>query len=277
MLNQLGKVPYATVYNFQPWTAVNKQADLKSSLHYPDNLMKSLRRSKIVSQVAVYPLGEEKRHYRHNTFYTLKLPTGNNLSQYKTYNGSISLDMLRHQSGLIDIFLAFINLYPDYLVEIDWNKEFPYSTTVKDIMGREYNRKKTYCPDAFIRMTAPNQKQYDFIIEFERTKGHEQIKKEKFNICNSIKKFGSYGLSRHTRFLFFYTYELYNVYARPIEYQNEEIKKHQQVVENRLNSLIRDNKKILTDNYRFLPFHNCFRLNESIWLNSKGERVPLVN
>jgi len=32
MIKQFGKVPYATVYNFQPWTAVNKKADLKSSL-----------------------------------------------------------------------------------------------------------------------------------------------------------------------------------------------------------------------------------------------------
>lgn len=277
MLYQLGKVPYATVYNFQPWTAVNKQADLKSSLHYPDNLMKDLRRTKIVNQVPVYPVGEEKRNARHNTFYTLKSFSSEHVSQSQTYNGTIALDMRRHQSGLMDILLSFINLYPDYTIEIDCKKEFEYQKKITDSMGRKYSVKRKYLPDAFIKLTSPDQKEYHFIIEFERTKSNDQIRKEKFKTCNELNKFGTYGLSRYTKFLFFFTYEIYNVYARPIEYHKEEVKKHQQAVEYRLNSLIKDSKDLLNDCYRFLPFHNFYCLNEPIWLTKDLKKIALIN
>ena len=273
---QLCKIPYATIYNFQPWTR-KKSDDLQSSLQHPGKIFKTLSDKKIVNKVAVYPYDEDKRNFRKTTFYTLKVLSGGSLSHSQTYNGQIAYDMLRHQSGLMDILLAFINLYPDCLIDIDCKKEFPYKRKIKDARGNYNIYDRTYCPDAFIKLTTPNNKEYHFIIEFERTKSHEQIRKDKMEICNSLNKFGTYGISRHTRFLFFYTYELYNVFARPVEYNNPEIKKYQNSVEYRLNSLINDSQHLLNDNYLFLPFHDFYLLNKPIWLNSKKEKRMLVS
>lgn len=266
MTDQLKKVPYASVYNFQPWTAKNKNSKLTVSLQYADKLMKELRRTNIVKPVPVYPLGEEKRALRHKTFYTLK------------YNGDIAFDMLRHQSGLMDIFLGFINLYPDCIIEIDTKKTFAYEKEYRDNnIGKIQKINKKYNPDAFIKITTLDNKEYHFIIELERSKGHKDIRHNKFEVINSLKKFENYGISRHTKFLFFYTTEHYNVYTRPIEYRNEDTRRQQQFVEHSLYKLIKDNQDILNDNYRFISFHDYFNLNEAKFLNSKIQKVSLIS
>jgi hypothetical protein len=204
MLSQLNKVPYATLYNFQPWT-VNKTANLLTSLQWPDKILKQLRRSKALTRVPVYPYGEESRHLRHNTFYTAHQIASSNLTQSRIYNGQISFDMLRHQFALIDVLLAFINLYPAYNVEIDWNRSFPYAGRLDKKGGGFRSVKGNYNPDAVVKLTSfETGREYHYIVELERTKTHEQIR-DKFLLCNLLSKFGSYGLSRHTKFLFVIT------------------------------------------------------------------------
>jgi len=278
ILIQLGKIPYATNYNFQPWTSISKTSTLKDSLHFPYNLLMSLLKSGAIKRVPIYPSFDHKQLPRHETFYTTQKLDGNNKipqTLILNYDGEMAYSMIMHQSGLMDILLAFINLYPDYIIEIDCNKEFPYKKPMTDRQGRNYFVNRKYYPDAVIKMISPEQKEYDFIIEFERTKTNEQIRKEKFAVCNNLERFGTYGLSRHTKFLFFYTYDTYNVFTRPLEYGN--VKIQHTSIENRLNTLIKDSQKTyLNDTYRFLPFHDFYRLNQGIWLNSRREKVALV-
>lgn len=279
MIYQLGKVPYATVYNFQPWTSKNKNSKLKDSLQDPGKLIKKLMKSETVVKVPVYPPFEEKRHFRDNTFYALNGSLNKKYNtKYDIYLGQIAADLRRHQSGLIDIFLAFINLYPDYEIEIDWNRRFPYKKKIDNPYPRYIDkfRENNYVPDGVVKLTSRDMKEYYFIIEFERTKTAEQIRRDKFKVCNSLGKFETYGLSRYTKFLIIYTYELYNVYSRPIEYDQEEIKIQQQAVDHRLHNLIKTSQELISDTFRFMSFHNFYRLNETVWFNNKLEKVRLI-
>lgn len=279
MLHQLGKVPYASVYNFQPWTSVNKKSSLKASLKYPDKLLMELRKKSAVYPLRVYPFGEEKRNLRHTTFYSINNELRKYTNKRKKDPLVIAESNIRHQSGLMDIFLAFINLYPDYEISIEWDKSFCFEKRKKypnDESIKEYHS-SNYVPDGVIKLTSSDMKEYYFIIEFERTKTAEQIRKDKFRICNSIKKFQSYGLSRYTKFLFIYTYELYNVFARPIEYQNEDIIRQHQAVNHRLVNLIKTSQELISDTYRFMSFQDFYRLNETVWFNNKLEKVRLIS
>jgi hypothetical protein len=267
LIYQLGKVPYASVYNLQPWGSKNNNISLHSSLQYPDRLMMKLRKQGAVKKVPLYPAGEEKRHFRDHTFYSLKSTLNKSLLGSKSYNGYIALDMVRHQSGLMDIFFAFINLYPDYQIEIDVSKEFKY---IKNGI------KKTYEPDGFVKLISPDMKEYHFLIEFERTKSNKEIRNDKISKINDINKFGTYGLSRHTRVLIFYTYEIYNVYTRPNQYNDPAIKKYHDGVETRLKTLIKDNSDVLKNFILFLPFHKFHQLNRPIWKNHEKENLLLV-
>lgn len=279
MTYQLGKVPYASVYNFQPWTSVNKKSNLKVSLQYPDKLIKQLRKKNVVSPLKIYPFGEEKRNLRHTTFYLIDSEYRNYTNKRKKDPLAIASSQLRHQSGLVDIFLAFINLYPGYEISIEWDKSFNFQKTRKypgDKSIKDYHT-SSYVPDGVIKLISPDLKEYHFIIEFERTKTAEQIRSDKFRICNSLDKFEKYKLNHFTKFLIIYTYEFYNIHTRPIEYHQEETIRHQQAVDYRLNSLIKHSQEYLNDSYRFMSFHNFHRLNEAVWLNSKMQKVKLIS
>lgn len=274
LLSQLAKIPYATVYNFQPWTA--KTTDLLNSLQWPDKILRRLYKNKIVDRMPLYPEEEVKRNYREHTFYTVR---GERKKGTLGFLGNLSLSNVRHESGLMDILLAFINLYPDYEIEIDTTPEMPYTRTYNDSRAIKREFKKTYCPDAIIRMTSPEGREYNFIIEFERTKTHQQIRSEKFNTIPLLNRFHTYGLNKYTKFLFVYSYEFYNIYTRPSEYNRPEVQKHHQAIEGRLKTLIktsRDYDYLTQDIYYFLPFYDFYRLDKGVWLDRMARPVSLI-
>lgn len=137
--------------------------------------------------------------------------------------------------------------------------------------------KTSYIPDAIIKMKSPRNKEYHFIVEFERTKCGEDVRCNKSAVNRRLKPFNEYGLNKYIKFPYIYTYHSYNVFWRPLEYDVPEVQNLIKTSENSLVSLIQDSKTYLNDWFRFLPFHKFNILNQKEWLNYKGEKISLIN
>lgn len=190
--------------------------------------------------------------------------------------------MAMHQSGIRDILWGFIFLYPDYEVSIKFEPEYPFlEKTYFKRLGKtsynDFNNVLSYRPDALVKLISrDNKKEYDFLIELERTKRPIEIKKGKFDKIESLNLFSTYGLSENTKILIFYSYEKYNVYSRPLEYSNPIVKKEIDAVKSRIEQLLNYAKPYPNHKYRIIPFHDFYKLNEAVWYTPQGRRVKLI-
>jgi len=64
-------------------------------------------------------------------------------------------------------------------------------------------------------------REYDFILEFERTRTPKAIMEEKIRANEKIGNFRKYGLSKKTKFLYVFTTEHFDVTKRPVEYPGD--------------------------------------------------------
>lgn len=247
LLPIIKKLKMATVYHFQPWT-IKTSKNFTASLLWPTKLFGILRKQELIKPVTVYPyIG---RTFRHNTFYSHKAD-------------SISIRELDHQFGLTDVLMAFIQVYPDHDVEIQH---------VPVLKLKEGN----YRPDAIVKMTDRDQKEFHFIIEFERSRGEEAIYKDKLTKNERMPSFKELGLSEHTKILYIYAYERFNVYWRPNQYDLPHILQTIDTQNKKFEKLLKRASKLPDHKYRFLPYHQFVDLNKKVWSTPKGNRVSLI-
>ena len=264
ILHQISKLPYATIYNFQPWTYKNKEATLKSSLQWPYKIIRSLYKEKIIREIPIYPFRSIKRSSIPETFYTIHANPV--ISNGVSYRGRMSVMLTGHESGLMDILLAFLNLYSNSVISINTTPSF------------ELKDGYLYKPDAHIRITTSNNNVYDFLIEFERSASNSAISSKKIAKIDKMKKFSEYGLSRFTKFLFVFTIETYDVFLRPIQYTDIEVAKQQSLIDKRLFTLLEGLHKTVNQHlFRFMSFHDFYRLNDSVWYDPAKKRVKLID
>jgi hypothetical protein len=117
------------------------------------------------------------------------------------------------------------------------------------------------------------------LVEIERKKTIDRVFNEKIKryeaMLQAIEKNKSHNLSQFT-VLFVYTDIWWDVFLRPQEYNNPSIINHIDCVNALLKNLTQHYCKYLSEQrYRFIGFHNFYRLNEPIWFTSKGNRVLL--
>lgn len=246
MLPVLNKVQMATVYHFQPWLA-RQSKDFLGAMSRPTRQINKLFKEGLIKRVEIYP--PIRKTYRYDTFYSI--------TPRKIANREIE-----HQSGLIDVLMAFIYLYPDYDIRID------YTPLLK--WGNE-----AYKPDAIIRLASADlSKRYCFIVEFERSRDAAAIYKEKLLKNERMPDFERLGLPSMTKILYVYAYERFNVFWRPNQYQE-----HFDMLsfeDHRFQSLP-SRAKNLKKPYLFMKYSDFYRLNEPVWHHPKGNRVQLIN
>ncbi|MBS1516631.1 MAG: hypothetical protein JSS91_00930 [Bacteroidetes bacterium] len=278
VLEAIRMVWYATIYNFQPFLNT-KATNLTNGLLWTTKVFNKLKKQKRIQKIGLYPFFG--RMYRYNQFYEvnrMKHDKWDTFDRNPIFSLASSLAM--HQSGVRDILIGFIFLYPDYEVVIKIEPIFNFDYKKYCEKNPDVDEKKvgwTYRPDAWVKLISKdNKKEYDFIIEFERTKRPMDIKMNKLEKieCLNLKEC---GLSHFTKFLIFFTYQQYNAYWRPIEYDEPEVKKEIEAVENRLNQLLTYAKEYPEPRYRFIPFHDFYRLNEAVWYTPEGKKVQLIN
>lgn len=227
--------------------------------------------------MTVYPIREREVLRKFEMFYTVHVKNVPSVAVYEHCDNLpdnlIARTMLEHESGLIDIFIAFLNLYPENTITIDTRPILKYpgkTKTGKQVM-------KNYRPDAIIRMETLDGHHYHFIVEFERTATNKDIRVNKFVVNNILGAPQKHGLSKYTKYLYVYSREYYDIYTRPLEYDRDLVKKQHAAIERELGLLIKDNGDLLNDRFRFLPHHLFNRLNEAVWLDHKFNKIKLLN
>ena len=255
----IANVQFATKQNISAFTRISANT-VEGAMKEPRRLFKQLGDAGLITPIPLYGFG---RSHSRNTFHrvTHKGHRAVESPKYR-YIDPKSINNIYHQSGLIDVALGFIYGFPDYKVEIDYNK-------ILD----------GYRPDAHIRLTSKDIRPriYDFIIEFERTRSNQAIIDEKLKRNEKLAAFRKYGLSDKTKILYVLTDEFYDVYWRPVEYNQKEVRQLTDKVNYRLKRLIGGARFLPGHKYRFTALHNFTRLDKAVWHNSQGHPTKLIN
>lgn len=171
-----------------------------------------------------------------------------------------------HESMKFDIALAFLRLYP-------FTKfSFRYDANLFGVR-----------PDILVRMEpmglghAPR----FLVIEIERKKTVDRIFHEKVqryeDMFEKLKHAEGMEEADYT-VLFIYTHIWFNVFLRPQEYAHETVRLHIQQIHEMLFHLASTYCKHLSpQRYRFISFHNIFRLNEQVWHKPAGPLTFLLD
>ncbi len=213
-------------------------------------------------------LGEEAlpylryERYRHTFWQVTK--EGAQALGYECYTpiGRKSVQNFPHQFGLID---ALCGLYFPFRDEYDISITYP--STANSLDG--------YKPDAIFRYRHKlERKEYDFIVEFERTRTPRAIFEEKIRLNEKIKNFRKYGLSKQTKFLYVFTSENFDVSTRPVEYNEYRRIIHR--VEKQFGQLMRLAEKLPDHRYRFALLHQFKEFKKAVWMTPSGRRTKLI-
>jgi len=176
--------------------------------------------------------------------------------------GRKSVQNFPHQFGLIDVLSG---LYYPFRDEFDILITYP--STASSLDG--------YKPDAIVRYRHKlNEKEYDFLVEFERTRTPKAIFEEKIRLNKKITNFRKYGLSKQTKFLYVFTTENFDVTTRPVEYQ--EYQPMIQRVEKQFGQLLRMARKLPDYKYRFALLHQFKEFEKAVWFVHRGTRVKII-
>lgn len=252
VLNNIYKIGFASPSNFIPF--LSKSEDFKAAKNWPDKIFKAFIEKGLIKEVKVYNRIYTRQTLR-DTFYCLTQAGYDALEVKARHYDPKSINQINHESGLNDILLGFIYAYPDCEVTIDRNFVF---------------KNEKYKPDALVKVFNPNTGRLDnFIVEFERTRTWEQIRKEKFGVALKVSP-KDYGLEC-CKFLYIYAHEQFNVFKRPmewtpsiLEFQNRHFKK------------FKDYTQGLKNNFLFARYHDFTRLNESVWHSIDGTPRKLI-
>lgn len=258
-LLEIGEV--ATLNNFYSPNAKT----YKGSLLFTRKLFKSYLEDGLVEKI--HPIGKPA-HKANEVFYCLTKKGADYIgrtSEYKYKKYPRSPANIMHESMKFDIALSFLRLYP-YL-----KFTFRYDSSFYGVR-----------PDILIRLESshPTQLTRFLLVELERKKTidrvfHEKIKRYEEMFQAIIKK-KSHNIEQFTA-LFIYTDIWYDVFLRPQHYKEPKTLNHIECVDNLLKNLVTHYCKNLSDQrYRFVGFHNFYRLNEPVWLTPRGNRVSII-
>lgn len=253
ILNTINTARFATAYNLEPY--FSEGDDLDDRLQTPYRALLTLEKKGLIKPVPVTPPVEKLKKY--NKFYTPVTKPIESISEVK----------LRHESGIADVVLSLIFLYPDYDVTVRHRYQIKYNN------GSNY-----YEADAYITLDPydKNKHSFSFIVEFERTREVNEIIEKKLKKIESLGNLHKLGLPPFTKVLIVLSHENYKGYWRPCEYDKEDVKRQIRIVETKFNSLLKK-VKWCPDYFRFMAFPDFYRLNEAVWFSPTGTKVKLIN
>ena len=177
--------------------------------------------------------------------------------------GRKSVQNFPHQFGLIDVLSGLYFPFRD-----EYDILITYPSTANSLDG--------YKPDAIVRYRHKlDGREFDFIVEFERTRTPKAIYDEKIRLNEKITNFRKFGLSKQTKFLYVFTTENFDVTTRPVEYS--ECRPMIQRVEKQFGQLLRMAKKLSAYKYRFALLHQFKEFDKPIWFVPNGNKMKIIN
>jgi hypothetical protein len=96
----------------------------------------------------------------------------------------------------------------------------------------------------------------------------------KIRLNEKVKNFLKYGLSKHTKFLYVFTTENFDVTTRPVEYS--EYRPMIQRVEKQLGQLLWLARKLPEYRYRFALLHRFKDFEKAVWVMPSGRKTKLI-
>ena len=258
LLKALYDLKFATIYNL---AFKSRGATKDSCLVGTGRHITQLERDGLVMPVRKYGYLRDER-YRHTFWQVTK--EGAQALGYECYTpiGRKSVQNFPHQFGLIDLLCGLYFPFRDeYIINIT------YPSTANSFDG--------YKPDAIIRyLNKLDDRLYDFIVEFERTRTPRAIFEEKIRLNEKITNFRKFGLSKQTKFLYVFTSEIFDVTTRPVEYS--EYRPMINRVEKQFGQLLRLAGKLTDHKYRFALLHQFNEFEKVVWVMPGGRKTKLI-
>jgi len=172
--------------------------------------------------------------------------------EHYTPVGRKSVQNFPHQFGLIDVLCGLYFLYRD-----KYDISITYPSTANSLDG--------YKPDAIVKyLHKINEKKYDFILEFERTRTPKAIVEEKIRLNEKVTNFRKFGLSKQSKFLYVFTTENFDVTTRPVEYLSYQ--PMIQRVEKQFRQILQMARKLPEYLYRFALLHKFKEYERAVWV-----------
>ncbi|RPI19471.1 MAG: hypothetical protein EHM58_01290 [Ignavibacteriae bacterium] len=237
----------------------------KGGLLFTRKLFKSYAEDGLIEKIETIGKPANKAH---EVFYCLTKKGADyigrpNEYRYKKYQRSPYNIM--HESMKFDVALSFLRLFP--------HKKFTFRYDASFYGVR---------PDILIRVESSNPKELTrfLLVEIERKKTidrvfHEKIKRYE-EMFQAITQKKSHNVSQF-QVLVVYTDIWWDVFLRPQEYNNPSVINHIDCITGLLKNLVNHYCKFLPpDRYRFLGFHNFYRLPDVVWHTPQGNRVALL-
>jgi len=258
LLKAIYDFKFATIYNL----AFESRGQSKDScLVGVGRHIRQLEKAGLILPVRQYGyLRNEK--YRHTFWQATK--EGANALGYERYTpiGEKSVVNFPHQFGLIDVLCG---LYFPYRDEYEFTVTYPSTSNSLD----------GYKPDAIVQYRHKlDGREYDFILEFERTRTPKAIFEEKIRLNEKVTNFRKYGLSKQTKFLYVFTTENFDVTTRPVEYPG--CRQILERVEKQFGQLLWLARKLPEYRYRFGLLHQFKEFERAVWVMPGGRRVKII-
>lgn len=237
----------------------------KGSLLFTRKLFKSYIADELIERIE--PIGKPMNKSR-EVFYCLTKKGAKYIGrtdEYKYKKYQKSPNNVMHESMKFDIALSFIRLFPNYKFTFRYDSSF-YGVQ----------------PDIVIRVESTDHKITKFLlIEIERKKTVDRVFKEKIKryeaMFKSIEQNKSHNIHQFT-VLFVYTDIWFDVFLRPQQYSLPSVAEHIEQINKLVKNLVHHYCKYLPDvRYRFMGFHNFYRLHENVWHKPSGEIVNLIH
>ncbi|MDP2983465.1 MAG: hypothetical protein Q8O92_09060 [Candidatus Latescibacter sp.] len=258
LLKAIYDLKFATIYNL---AFESRGTNKDSCLVGIGRHIRQLEKAGLILPVRQYGyLRNEK--FRHTFWQVTK--EGANALGYERYTpiGEKSVINFPHQFGLID---TLCGLYFPFRGEYEFTVTYPSTSNSLD----------GYKPDAIVRYRHKlDGREYDFILEFERTRTPKAIYEEKIRLNEKIKNFRKYGLSKQTKFLYIFTTEIFDVTKRPVEYS--ECRPILQRVEKQFSQFLYMTRKLPDHRYRFALLHQFKEFERAVWFIPNGHKTKII-
>jgi len=216
---------------------ISTSRNKQTSLQMPSRYIKKLLAAEVIKEVPIVPKQFVPR--RDYAFYSWNRARPNHVN-YKEID---------HRSMLEDVAIHFLKFYPDCHLE--------YERTVP---VRQQGAKAIQC-DLIVKW-----EKYTWIVELEKSRTPAEIEKDKLERFDNI-------ADTSARVLFVYAPRNYPFSLRPSQYENPGMP---QVIGKALAGTQDLAQRFRKPYYLAMSFHDFYRLNKAVWLNSKGEKCQLV-
>lgn len=253
VLHDLLTIEYGTINNFYSPKANTVKGKTKQAYRH----FKNLENKGFIKQIPYdFPPRNQEREIFYQVTHAGAQKIGR-LDDYKKNREYKGITNARHESIVKDISLAFLRLYPEYLITFDFRKI---------IDGIKM--------DIFISMKTPDEKkQYSYIIEVERKREAGRTYNEKIKRYEKLK----FGGKDKTRILIVWSSTSYNNYWRPQEYGLPDVINRLSFQNNQFEYLLSLSKNLPEYRYRVLNFPDFWQVDQACWHKPTGEKVKLIN